>query len=262
MLSAVIAGICVTQQALAQASSALEVERSNVTVYGGGLGVSDDFDDRAFGGAFYNQYFGTTGIHADVVGISREQDSVFAALGVSWQTDPRLRPRIMLGTSSNNENIHPEFYASVQFAIRPDPQGQTTFTPSITVRNYRSGAEELIPGVDAVYYFSIPGDDEGYYAAQGKIAVSFITADENAYALGAGVQTVRANGLSFGFFFEFGNLVHDDLIGTGERTDFYSFRPSAGFRLTPEHEIFVRGEFAHTDFYDTTGGLVGYKRTF
>jgi hypothetical protein len=250
--------------ALAQTSSlSLAESRPSLTVYAGDLGVDKGFHDRAYEGFFYNQYFDGVGLHADVVSVQREEDSTFGAVGVSWDAAPMLRPKIMIGTSTDNTDIHPDQYASLQVQIRSSSDPRTIITPSLTYRHFRTGADEVMPGLDGVYYFSVPSDMDGYYVAQAGANVS-INRQGNAegFTVGAGLQTVRSNGLSFGGYAEGGRMVYDALIGNGAKTDFYSVRPSIGLRFTPEWELFARGEYTHTGFYDVRGGLIGVKYSF
>lgn len=259
---AMAAALSAPGYAFGQASLSLAESRSNVTVYAGGLDVTKGFENRNYAGIFYNQYFGSVGVHADIVGIRREEDSGFATVGMSWDAAKGVRPKVMIGTSTSNLDIHPEVYVSAQAQIRPTADTRTIVTPSITYRKFRTGAEEVIPGVDAVYYFSIPADTTGYYVAQAGANVVLGEADDTGYSVGMGLQTVRANGLSFGAYVEAGSLAYDSLIGEGVQTDFYSVRPALGLRFTPETEVFFRGEYTHTDFYEASGLLVGFKLTF
>ncbi len=247
----------------AQASLSLAEERANATFYGGGLALNKGFTNRYFGGVFANQYVDGLGIHLDVNDVAREQNAAFAALGISWQVAPGIRPKVMLGSSTNNSDIAPETYASAQVQIRPTSDTRTIITPSVTYERFRNGGSETTPGVDAVYYFSIPSDMNGYYVLQAGANVGFNNTHSDSWTVGGGLQTVRANGLSFGAYADGGHMVYNAILGVpGEQTDFYSIRPSIGFRFTPEYEVFVRGEYTHTGFYDATGGILGFKITF
>lgn len=250
--------------ALAQTSSlSLAESRSNVTAYAGALDLDKGFHDRSYEGFFYNQYFGSVGLHADVVSVSREKDSTFGAVGLSWDAAPMLRPKIMLGTSTDNPDIHPDQYASLQVQIRPTPDSRTIVTPSLTYRHFRNGGQEVMPGVDGVYYFSVPTDVDGYYVVQAGASLSINRhSSDNGYTVGGGLQTVRSNGVSFGAYAEGGRMVYDALIGAGAKTDFYSIRPSIGLRFNPEWELFARGEYTHTGFYSIRGVLIGLKYSF
>lgn len=249
--------------ARAQASLSLAEERPSIMLYSGGLNLKQGFADRYFGGFFYNQYVGDVGLHADVVEVSREQDVGFGAFGASWQAAPGIRPKIMLGSSTNNTDIEPDVYGSFQVQIRPIGDTRTIITPSVTYRHFRNGGEETIPGFDAVYYFSMANDPDGYYVAQAGANVGFTKSSDHSYTLGLGLQTVRANGVSFGVYGEGGRMVYNPILSVpGAATNFYSIRPSIGFRFTPDYEVFVRGEYTHTGFYDAAGALVGLKISF
>ncbi len=254
----------VPRAVLAQTSSlSLAESRSNLTVYAGGLDLNKGFHDRTYEGFFYNQYFGDFGLHADVVSVQRETDSTFGAVGLSWNAGGPLTPQLMVGSSTENRDIHPDQYASLQVQIRPTSDSRTIFTPSLTYRHFRTGAQEIMPGFDTVYYFSVPSDKDGYYVAQVGANVSLNPHNStDGYTVGAGLQTVRSNGVSFGGYVEGGRLVYDALIGSGVQTNFYSIRPSIGLRLNLEWELFARGEYTHTGFYEIRGGLVGIKYSF
>lgn len=250
--------------ALAQTSSlSLAESRPNIMAYAGALSLNNGFHNRTYEGFFYNQYFNGLGLHADVVSVQRETDSTFGAVGLSWDASPGIRPKFMIGTSTDNRDIHPDAYASLQVQIRSASDSRTIVSPSLTYRHFRSGAEEVIPAIDAVYYFSLPSDMDGYYVAQAGANVSMSRrARADGYTVGAGLQTVRSNGVSFGGYVEGGRLVYDALLGTGLRTNFYSIRPSIGLRFNPNWELFARGEYTHTDFYEIRGGLIGIKYSF
>jgi hypothetical protein len=265
--AAALAAIAVTLTPLAaraQTSSlSLAESRSNLMAYAGRLALSRGYHDRTYAGFFYNQYLNGVGLHADVVTVSRESDSTFGAVGVSWDVASNIRPKIMFGTSTDNRDIHPDQYVSFQVQVRSASDSRTIVTPSLTYRHFRTGAQEVMPGVDAVYYFSLPGDQEGYYVAQAGANLSISPHNSaDGYTIGGGLQTVRSSGLSFGGYVEGGRLVYDALIGSGVKTQFYSVRPSVGLRLNPTWELFARGEYTHTDFYEIKGGLVGVKYTF
>jgi opacity protein-like surface antigen len=252
-----------SQAAFAQASLSLAENRSNLTVYGGGLSVDRGFADRYYGGLFYNQYFGDLGVHADMVDVSREENSAFAAVGMSWQAGPDVRSKIMIGSSTENADVHPDIYVSAQAQVRPTADQRTIVTPSVTYEHFRDGGAVTTPGVDGVYYFSFPSDANGYYVLQAGANVGFNNhTNQNSYTVGAGLQTVRSNGVSFGAYVDGGRMVYNPLLGIGLSTTYYTIQPALGLRLDPTREIFFRGEYTHTGFYNLAGGIVGYKLTF
>jgi hypothetical protein len=234
---------------------------SNATVYAGHADVSNGFDNRDFAGAFLNSYQGNLGVHADFAYVDREDNGFYGAFGASYQVTDTLRPKLMYGTSSHNDNILPEHYVSASVEYKPGTDGWV-ITPGVAYRKYRSGGEEIQPSLDVVKYTNFGGDTGGYYAVQGRVTGSFNDSDENGWSVGGGVQSVRNNGLTLGLNAEFGHMTYDSVIGIGVATDYWAVRPSIGYRVTKNHEVFVRGEYADTDFYTVKGAMIGVKYAY
>lgn len=232
---------------------------SDVTILGGALGVDSGIKDRIFGGVVVNYYSGDLGLHADVQAIDREEDGVFGAVGASFSLGDHLRPRVMIGTSTNNDFILPTLYLSGEVQYFPVVGGSTIITPSVAYRRYADESDELLPALDVVQYFNIPGDKGGYYAARVRGLVSITSAADNGYGIGAGIQTVRNSGFSAGLYGEAGRLVYDTRVGIDAASNYYVLRPSAGIRIGKRNELFIRGEYADTGFYKISGGLIGLK---
>lgn len=243
---------------LASATAAAAQEQSAVNIYAGSASVDEGFDDRDFIGAYLSLFADGVGFHADVSSVWREEDATFGAVGVSWDATETLRPLVMIGTSTENLNIMPEVYASAQLRYKPAAAQGWVLTPRLTYRSYRSGGEELQPALDVVRYLP-PADASGYWVVQAGGALSLNSSDENGYSVSGGVQTVRANGLSAGVAAEAGKMTYDSLLGIGVESEFWAVRPSIGYRITPKHEIYLRGEIAETDFYNLQGVLLGVK---
>src|SRR5262249_51480162 len=159
-------------------------------------------------------------------------------------------PKIMFGTSSNNPDIAPEFYTQFDLAITPQSVSGLIITPSVTYRRFRIGSDETQPAIEFAKYFTFSGDNSGYYVVQGRGSVSFNSSPDKGYSVGGGLQTVRANGLTLGVWLEGGRITYDSIIGTGVETDYYAARPSIGFRFANKYEVFVRGDYTHTQFYN------------
>ena len=229
-----------------------------LSIYGGRAEVSDGYEAREFVGAFVEINHGQVAFHAEAAGVSREDDAVFGALGLSWQASPSLRPKIMVGTSSSHQMILPEEFASLSVQMKPQSMPGWIVTPAVVYRSYESGGSEVRPAIDLVRYLK-PSSPDGYWVLQGNAAVSFNSSDENGYSLGLGAQTVRASGLTMGLSGEVGRMTYDSLLGIGVASDIWAARPSVGFRFDPTREIYLRGEYAHTDFYDVRSAMVGVK---
>lgn len=235
--------------------------QSDATVYVGTASVTDGFHDRQYAGAFINNYSGDFGFHADVSYVDREEDGLFAAVGFSWQASDNWRPKLMVGSSTDNFSILPEIFVALSAQYKSDGDNGWTVTPSFTYREYRNNGDEFMPAVDFNKYFSA-GDTSGYWVLQGRVALSFNNSHDTGYTIGGGIQTVRNNGLTAGLYLEGGKMTYDSIIGIGVETDYWAIRPSIGYRFSSAHEVFIRGEFADTDFYSVQGVMVGTKFTY
>ena len=233
--------------------------QSNLSVYGGFTAPTDGYDDRFYVGATLDQYQGDLGIHVDVSGVTREQDGAFASVGLSKTVASGVRGKLAFGTSTENRNILPQYFGLAQ--LRIEAGSKTVLTPALAYRHFRTGVDEYLPSLDVVHYFSIKGDQGGYYVAQGRAAIAILPG-RTAPSFGAGVTTIRNRGYNFGIYAEAGRLSYANLIDIGApgvNSPFFAIRPSAGVRLSPRTELFVRGEYSHNDFFDTRGAMVGLK---
>lgn len=232
---------------------------SAVNVYGGFTSPTDGYDDRFYVGATLDQYNGDLGIHADVSAVTREEDGLFASIGLSKTIAPGVRGKLAFGGSTDNTNILPQYFGLAQ--VRIEAGRSTVVTPAVAYRHFRNGIDEYMPSVDVTHYFSIPGDKGGYYVAQVRGAVGILP-DREAPSVGLGLTTVRRSGFSGGVYIEAGRLSYANLIDVGApgvNSPFVAVRPSVGYRLSSKTEIYVRGEYSHNDFFDTRGAMVGLK---
>lgn len=232
---------------------------STVTLYGGYTDANNGYDDRLYAGATVDKYVDDLGLHLDVSGIDREQDGLFASIGVSTSLTQGVRGKLAFGTSTDNFNILPEYFGLAE--VRIEAGRSTVVTPALAYRSFRNGIDEYLPSLDVNHYFSIPGDTGGYLVAQVRGAVA-IMPDREAPSFGVGLSTIRANGLSAGVYVEGGRLSYANLIDIGApgvNSPFYAVRPSLGYRLSNKTEIFARGEYSKNDFFRTLGAMVGLK---
>jgi hypothetical protein len=236
--------------------------QSVATIYTGIATVTNGFHQRIYGGAFSDTYFGDVGFHADLSYVDREENGLYGAFGISFQATDTLRPKIMIGSSSGNFDILPELFVSLSTQYRPSDDDGWILTPGVAYRKYRNGGEETLPSFEFSKYFTLDCDAGGYWAAQGRGAISFNNSSEAGYTIGGGLQTIRANGLTAGVYAEGGRITYDSIIGIGVQTPYWAVRPSIGYQFSPSHELYVRGEFTHTDFYDVTGVMFGFKFSY
>jgi hypothetical protein len=230
--------------------------------YGGAYDVTKGFEARKFGGANLDIYASESTYHFEVSSISREESAVFGAAGMTWRAASRLKASVAAGSSTNNQSVAPDVMASGKLTFEPGLKGGWEVSPSVIYRHYRSSDWETTVALEAVRYATLKSDRNGYYVMQARAAIAPNSDERAGYSVGASVTSVRASGLSIGLSVEGGRAQYETSPALPVRSDYYALRPSLGFRLTPDLEVFVRGEFAHTDFYDVKGAMVGLKFGF
>jgi hypothetical protein len=238
----------------AKPSDALE---SSATLYSGLFKASDGYSDRWVVGSYANVYRGDFGLHSDVVYVNREVNAFFGAFGLSHALGQSTRGRIMVGSSTSNRNILPNAYLSGSLEIKPS--AGLVVTPSLTYRHYRSGGRELAPAVQLARYFDMPSDSGGYYVLQADGGLSFNDSGRAGWTAGAGLTTVRKSGLSFGIAGRTGYSAYDSAYGYGVTSRNYGGSVTAGYRIGPGYELFVRGDATRSRHYTVAGALVGVK---
>ncbi|MCP1335550.1 hypothetical protein [Futiania mangrovi] len=225
--------------------------------------MSEGFDDRLYGGIQANTYLGKLGLHGEVAGALREEDAAYGAAGLSYALTPEIRAKAMVGTSTSNDSIYPQFLAHGSLEITAATG--LVLRPAVTYRDYRNDVEETTVGADLTKYFS-PFADGGYLVGQVKGNVSFVSPGSNTgWETGAALTYVTRDGHSAGAEVFGGTMAYDNTVGLSSvsiENDFFGVRPKVGYRLSDATELFVQGEFIDTDAYDVIGGLAGIKVTY
>ncbi len=85
------------------------------------------------------------GAHAEAHVMDREDTAAFFAGGLSWSSD-RAEVRGWVGTSTDNFNTLPEYYARLEASYSFAPEWGLVFRPAVTYRQFRNGTEEAIGG--------------------------------------------------------------------------------------------------------------------
>jgi hypothetical protein len=244
--------------ALAAASPALAAgEKSTATLYGGYYAADNGYEDRMVIGSFVDLYQGANGFHLDSAYVNREQNAAFGAVGYSRQLGDKVRAKVMVGTSTDNDNILPELFLSGSLQFKP--ANGLIVIPSVTHRQYRTGGKETAPAVQVAKYFNISGDKGGYYVAQADGGLSFNSSEDTGWSLGAGLTSVRKSGLTFGASARVGYMSYDSVLGTGVRSDIYGVSASIGHRVGKGAEVYLRGDVSKTDFFTVSGAMIGLK---
>lgn len=240
--------------------------RGDAYFYVGGLTVTDGFSDRWFLGLAANAYYSSgLGLHIDTSYIDREESAGFFAAGASAELTPRIRAKIMGGTSTSNDTILPELYIRGELAITSEPELGLVLRPSLTYRSFRNGVDEGTGQIEIVRYFR-PFANGGF--AVGQISASGIYSNPGGnfgYELSAGVTYVALNIGTIGATIVGGMMAYDTVLGPSSLSvsnGFIGVRPAASFYLGENVELIARGEMMFTDFYDLYGGSIGIKFNF
>lgn len=232
-------------------------EPSVATLYSGYYSTSGGYSDRFVVGTFGDLYSGAAGYHFDLAHLDREQNAQYGAVGLSYALSDKARAKVMVGSSTRNDNILPSLFllGSVQFK----PADKWVVTPQLIYRRYRQGGQEIAPSIQAAHYFNLAGDSGGYYVAQGDAGLSFTSGGNTGWSGGAGLTSLRKSGLNLGANVRAGHMAYDSIIGTGVRSNFVGGGVSVGHRIGKSHELYVRADYSHTRFYDVTGAMLGLK---
>ena len=240
--------------------------RGDVQVSGGAYAVSNGYSDRSFvslQGSLYED--GGLGVHVDTSHTWREEDGTFFAAGVSYAVTPSTRLKVMAGTSSDNDGILPELYLSGSATVDFGPQAGVVLIPELFYRSYRNGVEELQGQATINKYFA-PFQDGSYLVGSLTGSVNYVTPGEHVgWEASASVMHVQPRYMTVGLGAVAGSSAYDNQLGlasVGVRNDYAGIRPSASMYLSPDVEVFVRGEYLWTDFYDLAGGFAGIKYAF
>lgn len=238
-------------------------DKSVVLAYAGVLDLGANLDTRIYQGGFADIYTDdNVGFHADIVHVDREENATYFAGGISFALTDHVRPKIMVGSSTDNTAILPDIYASFGVQFKPGENSGWVLTPGVAYRHYRNGTEDTIGSFAVAKYFSVPWDHNGYYAAQASISTSLSATDRARVSATAGLQTVRKSGVGLGVTGEVGALVRDPVLGTNLRGRYFAVRPNLAVPLFPKVQLIARGEYAETELYTAQGGSTGIKVEF
>ena len=241
-------------------------EPSSFTLYGGAAAVNEGFEGRVYTGALLDHYLeNDLGLHAEVSGVFREEDAAFFAGGLSYGFGEHVRLKATAGTSSNNDDILPEFYTRGELEIKSSEELGLVARPSITYRNYQSGVDEITPGLDVALYHEL--SRMNYLVFQVIGSLSYADPGSNlGFEAGGDITWVRRGLFSVGVTSTAGEMAYDNTLAGGPsvavESEFWTVRPHASLFATKNLEIFARGDFSFNEFYDVTGGLLGVKFTY
>jgi len=231
------------------------------------LGVTKGFSDRSAVGLQVDGFHRSGwGYHVEGAGQFREEDGAYFAGGFSYAFSPSVRAKLVVGSSSRNWGILPSFAAIGSVEFKSDPSIGLVLTPSVAYRKYRNGIEEVTPKLDLSKYFA-PFANGAYIVGQvGAAAISANPGSNVGYELSGGLTYVMPSSYSVGVEVFGGQMAYDVLLPAGPNASvknrFVGVRPKVGFNLTQTIELFVRGEFVNTQYYDVRGGTLGLVARF
>jgi hypothetical protein len=223
----------------------LDIIGSDTRVYAGGM--ADIYTDRGLG------------FHGDIVTVDREEDATYFAGGLSYAINDHIRPKFMIGTSTNNQAVLPDLFLQGSVRIKPGDNSGWVITPGVAYRHYRDGKHETVGSVQVAKYFSIPGDSNGYYVAQAGAETTIEASNPARFAATAGFSTVRKSGVIIGIAGEAGTLFRDPIAGNNFRGRFFAIRPSLELPLFPKFSVITRGEYIDTQLFNAVGGSAGFR---
>lgn len=233
---------------------------------GGAYSVNNGYSDRAFMGLQGSLYDESGfGVHFDAVHVQREEDAAFVAVGASYAVTPGTRLKLMAGTSTENQEVQPEAYVNGSAIIDLGSQAGIVVIPEVIYRSYRSGVEEVQAQGSISKYFA-PFQDGSYIVGTLFGSTTLVWPGDNVgWEAGANLLHVRPRFMSTGLGVVAGSSAYDNYLGpvaVGVRNDYVGVRPSVSMYLSPDVEIFARGEYLWTDFYDLAGAYAGIKYAF
>jgi hypothetical protein len=240
------------------------------TIAGTGLGVTGGYSSRFVAEEAANVYYGNWGLHFDTSHDWREENADYVVAGVSYALTPYVRPKILVGTSSENLGIQPQAYfrGEVEFQS-PGSAGSAGVVaiPSVTYREYRNGVRETVPEMDVALYLP-EFSNHNYVVVEAKALATFVTGVSGVgYELsGSGTYVIPKWGTLGAEIFG-GRMVYDNTLCVtvcSVENKFVGIRPLVSVYLnhTDKYELFIRGEAVATDYYNIYGATVGLKTRF
>lgn len=232
--------------------------QTDITAIAGAYSLSDGYENRVFATVFGNALFSSgLGTHVETHYIDREENGAFFTGGLSYNVD-RIAAKLLLGTSSEVDNILPELFSRLSMDFRSDPATGLIVSPAYSYRSYRSGREDQSVDVRLVKYFPIAPATS--LIVEGVIRESFLSTGQSwvpSGSIGATYSVYKSYG--FGVTFDGGRANYGEIDVSEIDEPYFSVRPSFSAYLSENVEVFVRGDYTSRESYDAVGGIVGMK---
>jgi len=192
--------------------------------------------------------------------MDREETADYLAGALSWRTGS-TELRAWLGSSSSNVAILPELYARIEGTYWASPATGFTFSPALSYRSFRNGAEEAT--LEAQFAKYMPLDAGTLVLTAFGRATAVDPGSHISGSLGAGLIYTHTGEFSVGFHVEGGRAAYDGLLAPGKLDELYaSIRSNVSFVLTDDVELTGLMEYSTRDSYSIYGGQIGLKFYF
>ncbi len=234
-------------------------ESGNTVFWIGTSDLDEGQSDRDYVGAQGN-FFRTDGLglHFDLAGLSSDlEDTVYGAFGVSKDVGADLRAKLLLGGSDSEDGFFPEYKIDGELEKNFGAEDGLVLRGGLTYSKYDNDAEEARLRGQVVRYTD-PLSNGGYFVQQGDLSVSTsLDSNTTGWEIGFGATYVDAAGWNAGLGISAGRIAYDQQIGAAVENDFWAVRPSIGYRISKNSELFLRAEYVDTELYDLKGATFG-----
>ncbi len=255
---AIVGGAMVPDEAAAQGAG---ITRSDISTVFGFYGVTDANSNRRLATAWGNTYLDNgLGAHVEAHFMDREETAEYLSGGLSWN-GAFTEVRGWLGTSTDNVGILPEFHARLEATYRTRAELGLVFSPALSHRSFRNGAEETAAEFQVAKYVPIQSGSL-VLSVLGRATLTDPSSHLSA-AFGAGLTYAHDREFSIGLTVEGGRAAYDGLLDPGMLDErYFSIRPHASLYVTENVELFGIMEYSGRESYSLFGGHVGLKLYF
>ena len=202
------------------------------------------------------------GLHFDVAGVDSDvEDTGYVAVGASRDIGQGLRLKGMIGGSDSEFGYFPKYHVDAELEKDLGTASGIILRGGLSYSKYDNDTEEGRLRGHAVRYGS-PLANGGYFVQQVGLSVSSSFDDGTTGGeASASVTYVDQSGWSAGLGIAGGRIAYDQELGAAVENDFWAIRPTFGYQVSKNTELFVRGEYVDTELYNLTGVTLGLNFT-
>jgi len=193
--------------------------------------------------------------------VAQEQRFVEGNTGVSQEIGQDLRLRGMIGGSDSEFGYFPKFHVDGELEKDLGTATGVILRGGLSYSKYDNDAEEGRLRGSAVRYGS-PLPNGGYFVQQAALSVSTsFDSDTTGGEASVAFTYVDQSGWNAGLGLAVGRIAYDQELGAAVENDFWAIRPTFGYQISDNAELFLRGEYVDTELYDLTGVTLGLNFT-